>query len=144
MAARIVPEVNGRALGWADVVVNIGGVAVNGITGISYSDTETMTNVYGIGQYPVARSYGNIVASASITLYLDEVEAIIKSSPTGRLQDILPFDIIVQFVRDGKAEVTHRIRKAQFKENKIELKPTIDGEPKNATFELIVSHIEWK
>ena len=87
--------------------------------------------------------YGKIEPTASIGLERGEVEAIRASSPTGRLQDIAPFDIIVQFLPvNGQKIVTHVIRDVQFKDDGLDAK---EGDTSNFTdFELVVGSIKWK
>ncbi len=140
---RLPVEINGATHSWSNLMVNIAGVSVSGITKISYSDEQTIENIYGAGQRPVGRGYGKIESKASFTLLRDEVEAIRAASPTGRLQDISPFDIIVQFIPvNGQRIVTHKIRNAQFKSDSVEVS---EGDTSNATdFELIVSQIDWR
>ncbi len=145
-------EINGVQYEWADLRINILGETITGVTGITYAEDQTIENVYGIGPLPVGRGYGKITPSASITLHLSTVEAMRKFSPTGRLQDIKPFDIIVNYLdADTTKIVKHTIRNAQFKTSKIIMKDVkqtsgagkeIDGSPQ--AFELIISHIEWK
>ena len=95
------PEINGVQHSWANLQVVIAGRTVTGITKISYKDSQTMENIYGAGVRPVGRGYGRIECEGAITLHRDEVEAIRNSSDTGRVQDIAPFDIIVQFLPQG-------------------------------------------
>ena len=95
---RHIPQINGVLHSWSNLSVVINGVPVTGINKISYKDSQTIENIYGAGQAPVGRGYGKIECTPSIGLERGEVEAIRTSSPTGRLQDIAPFDIIVQFL----------------------------------------------
>jgi len=99
---RHIPLINGIEYGWASVTVNIAGVVEVGITAVSFGDKQNVENIYGAGQYPIARGYGRIEASASITLLKGSVEAIRGATLTGRLQDIAPFDIVVCYVSAGK------------------------------------------
>lgn len=137
------PEINGVMHSWANLQVTITGRAVVGITKIEYNDKQTIVNVYGAGQRPIGRGYGNIECDAKITLLRDEVEAIRSSSDTGRLQDIAPFDIIVQFIREGEVKmVTHKLRKVQFMEDSLSIS---QGDTSNSVeLPLIVSHIDFK
>ncbi len=139
---RYVPLINGVEYSWADLTVNIGGSPVVGITKVDYKDSQQIDNIYGAGQQPVARGYGNITPTASITLLRKEVESIRAASATGRLQDIAPFDMIVAFVPlNGGAIVTHKVRNCQFTED---ANAIAQGETKNeTTLPLIPSHIEW-
>ncbi len=140
---RYIPEINGVVHSWANLVVNIAGVPVTGITKISYKDSQTIESIYGAGQRPVGRGYGRIECSASITLLRDELEAIRAASDTGRLQDIAPFDIIVSFLPiGGQLLTTHKIRNAQFKDDGVDAN---EGDTSNTSdCELIISHIEWR
>ena len=135
--------INGVVHSWSNLSVNINGVPVTGINKISYKDNQTIENIYGAGQKPVGRGYGKIEPTATIGLERGEVEAIRASSPTGRLQDIAPFDIIVQFIPvNGQKLVTHTIRDAQFKDDGVDIK---EGDTSNFTdFELVVGSIQWK
>ena len=135
--------INGVVHSWSNLSMNINGVPVTGINKISYKDNQTIENIYGAGQKPVGRGYGKIEPTATIGLERGEVEAIRASSPTGRLQDIAPFDIIVQFIPvNGQKLVTHTIRDAQFKDDGVDIK---EGDTSNFTdFELVVGSIQWK
>ncbi|MDR3226051.1 MAG: hypothetical protein LBT56_00065 [Prevotellaceae bacterium] len=140
---RHLPLINGVEPSWANLVVAIAGVPEVGITKIDYADKQTIDNVFGAGQRPVSRGYGNIEASCSITLLRSSVEAIRTASTTGRLQDIANFDIIVCFIPVGSTLITrHTVRNCQFKDDSLAI---AQGETKNeTTFELICSHIDWK
>lgn len=138
-----IPLINGIQPSWANLEVIIAGVRLTGITKISYSDKQTMENIYGIGQYPVGRGYGNIEPSCSITMLRSTAEDVRSMSPTGRMQDIPPFDIIVAFVPpdDSNAVIEHRIRNCQFKDDSMDIS---QGDTREApSFELLPSHIEW-
>jgi hypothetical protein len=140
---RQVPLINGAEPSWSNLIVNISGLPENAITAIDYDDDQDMENIYAAGQTPVARGYGQIKPTAKITLLRSAVEAIRVSSPTGRLQDIAPFDIVVQFVpQEGGTIITHKIRNCQFKRDSLSTKK---GDMSIETdFDLLPSHIEWK
>ncbi|MGI6718981.1 MAG: hypothetical protein ACOX4D_07620 [Bacteroidales bacterium] len=139
---RCIPLINGVQPSWANLEVNIGGFPIVGITKITYSDKETMNNIYGLGQHPVARGYGNIESTCSITLLRSTVERLRHMSLTGRLQDIKPFDIVVCFIPiNGSRLIIHKIRNCQFLGDGLEIS---QGDTKNEqTFEILPSHIEW-
>jgi hypothetical protein len=140
---RYAPLINGVEPGWANLVVNIAGFPETGITAINYGQDQTIENIYGAGQTPIGRGYGNIESKCSITLLRNAVESIRAASPTGLLQDIAPFDIIVLFVPvQGGKITTHRVRNCQFKSDNLDVKQNdlkIETE-----FELIVSHIQYQ
>lgn len=134
--------INGHVYSWADIVVNIAGVPVTGITGIQYGDDQEVVNVYAAGRFPVGRSKGRITCTAKITLLTSEVIALEKKSPTGRIQDIAPFPIIVSYIPDDGGEVvTDKLRNCQFKTNKRDWSEGDTSKP--VDIDLIISHIEW-
>lgn len=136
-----IPLVNGMLHSWADIVVTIGGVPMTGITGINYGDDQEVVNKYGAGRHPVGRAKGRITPSAKITLYQEEVEAIQRQAPGGRLQDIAPFDIIVTYIPESGIVTTDKVRNCQFKANNRNWKEGDTGQ--EVELELIPSHIEW-
>lgn len=135
------PMVNGMMYSWADVVCSIAGVPVTGIVAINYGEDQEVENKYGAGRYPIGRSKGRITPSAKITLYQEEVEAIQRQVPNGRIQDIAPFDITVQYLPDSGIVTTDKIRNCSFKNNSREWKEGDTGQ--EVELDLIPSHIEY-
>ena len=140
---REVPLINGEEPSWANLKANIAGFPESGITELNYEDSQVVENIYGAGQQPVGRGYGNITPKAGFTLLRSAVEAMRAASPTGRLQDIAPFDIVACFIPiNGTTIITHKIRNCQFTKDGLAIK---QGDTKNETsFDLLPSHIEWK
>ena len=136
-----IPLVNGTMYNWADVVVSIAGVPVTGITAVEYGEKQDVENKYGAGRYPVGRAKGKITPSAKITLYQEEVEAIQRQAPNGRIQDIAPFDIIVSYLPDSGIVSVDKIRNCSFTENSRSYNTDTKGE--EVALELLPSHIEW-
>ena len=95
-----IPLINGIEYSWADIVCVIGGVPVTGITGIEYGDEQEVTDNYGAGRYPVSRSKGRITSTGKISLYVSEVNALVRKTTNGRLQDLGTFEIIVSYIPD--------------------------------------------
>lgn len=132
----------GTMTGWNDITVNLLSRDVEGITELAYDDTVKKENVPGAGMYPVGRSKGNYEAKSSITLYKEEIDAIKEALPSGkRLQDILPFDINVQYEKADGSIVKDRIRNCEFTNDGVDVKNN-DGTI-STKLDLIVSHIEW-
>lgn len=132
----------GTMTGWNDITVNLLSRDVEGITELAYDDTVKKENVPGAGMYPVGRSKGNYEAKASITLYKEEIDAIKEALPPGlRIQDILPFDINVQYQKADGSVVKDRIRNCEFTNDGVDVKNN-DGTI-SIKLDLIVSHIEW-
>lgn len=136
-----VPMVNGMLCAWADVVVLIGGVPVTGITGVEYDDKQEIVNKYGAGRHPVGRSKGRITPSGKLILYQEEVQALSAQSTTGRLQDLPPFDVIVQYLPDSGLLVTDKIRNCHISGNARKWKEGDTGQ--EVELPLVPSHIEW-
>lgn len=133
--------VNGMVVSWADIVVLIGGVPVTGITGVEYGDSQEVVNKYGAGRYPVGRAKGRITCSGKMILYQEEVQALSAQSATGRLQDLPPFDIIVQYIPDSGLLVTDKIRNVNISENARKWKEGDTGQ--EVELPIVPSHIEW-
>jgi hypothetical protein len=132
--------INGVLPSWATMQILIEGVSVTGVIAVNYDDKQDVENIYGAGQNPVGRGFGRITPTADITLLRDEIESIRKSSPTGRLQDIAPFDIVVAFLPIGGAKVAnHVIKGCQFTDDGVEAK---EGDTSNSKqLNLLPSHI---
>jgi hypothetical protein len=132
----------GKMKGWNSITVNLLGRDVEGITQIAYSDNVTKENVYGAGKMPIGRSQGNYEPEASFTLYKEEVDALrLALGPGRRIQDIEPFDIVVQYETPTGEIFKDIIRNAEFTNDGVEV------EQGNGTittqYTLIVSHIDW-
>lgn len=136
-----IPLVNGKLYDWADIVLAIAGVPVTGVTGIEYKDEQEVEMKYGAGRYPVGFGKGRISCDGKITLYQEEVEAIQRQSPTGRLQDIAPFNIIVSYLPDTGIVSTDKLRNVVFKNNGRSWGEGDTG--KTVEIDLAMSHIEW-
>lgn len=136
-----IPLVNGVLYSWADIVAAISGVPVTGITGIEYGEDQDVVNKYGAGRHPVGRAKGRITPSAKIVLYQEEVEALQRQAPNGRLQDIAPFDITVTYIPESGIVTVDKIRNCQFKANSRKWKEGDTGQ--EVELELVPSHIEW-
>jgi hypothetical protein len=136
------PLINGRTYGWADINVVIGGVPLTDIVGIKYSSAQEKENKYGAGRKPVARGYGRITYSASITLRAGTILALENSAPNGELHRIQPFPITVVYQPDAGPLVTRVLRDAEFMETNFEWE---EGDlSKEFELNLIISGIQKK
>ena len=135
------PLVNGMLCAWADIVVLIGGVPVTGVLGVEYDDQQEIVNKYGAGRYPVGRAKGRIASTGKLILYQEEVQALSAQSATGRLQDLPPFDVIVQYMPDSGMLVTDKIRNCHISGNARKWKEGDTEQQVELT--LVPSHIEW-
>lgn len=137
------PLINGEAYSWSQIEVNVLGRDVAGITSVSYSETEEMEDNFGAGNRPVSRGYGAITTEASLTLQMEEVEALQEASPDGRLQSIPEFDVNISYLPKGGGTIrTHRLRNCRFMSNAREVS---QGDMMiEVELELKCSHIEWR
>ena len=128
--------------GWSSITTNMLGRDLEGISMLAYSDSETKENVYGAGKYPIGRSRGNYEPEASIGLYKEEVDALkLSLAPGKRLQDIAPFDIIVQYANNDGRIVKDILHNVEFTNDGIDIS---QGDGTIITeYELICSHITW-
>ncbi len=136
-----IPMVNGMLTSWADITILIAGVPVTGILGIEYSESQEVVNKFGAGRYPVGRAKGRITSEGKLILYQEEVQAIQAQAPGGRIQDIAPFDIIVNYLPDSGIVKTDKLRNCQFSGNARKWKEGDTGQ--EVELPLVMSHIEW-
>lgn len=106
---RLVPLINGREVAWCDIHMLIGIVPVTGITAFDFTESQNKENIYGVGQTPIGRGYGNVETSGSITLLRSEIEAIRQSSPTQKLVDIAPFSFTLSYIPMGRTKVVSMV-----------------------------------
>lgn len=112
--------INGTSYGFSQIKINILGANPVGITAVSYSDEEEMENQYGLGKKPVSRGYGAVTYEASITMFLEEVKKLQEASPTGRIQDIPEFDVIITFLPPNGVIKTDVIKSCRFMSNGVD------------------------
>ncbi len=131
----------GRITGWNKITLTLFGKDVEAITEIAYSDEQEKDNEYGAGKYPVGQNEGNYKATASITLFSEEIVAIQKSLPAGvRITDIPPTQIAIEYEYNGVL-VKDVLNNASFKNNGREVKQG-DGKIVHK-MDLLISHIDW-
>ena len=136
------PLINGRSYGWADITAMPAGVPLIGITNIEYSEEQDIQNVYGAGNRPVSRGYGRISYSGALTISMEELEVLQLNSPTGRIQDIPEFSIVVAFLPEVGPMVTHTLKYCRFKNNG---RTTSEGDISiSHKVDLVVGDIAWK
>lgn len=132
----------GTMIGWNNVTVNLFGRELEGIDSVKYTDKEDHTMVRGAGKMPIGKSKGNYeVDAASLSLYIEENIALLKSLPKGvRLQEIPDFDIPVSYEYQGSV-YTDIMRNCSFTNNGRESK---NGEGKIVMeYNLSCTHIDY-
>jgi len=141
MAGTTIINKFGKMAGWNSITVNMLGRDVEGITELEYNDSTSKENAMGAGNKPVGRADGNYEAKASITLYVEELNALQRSLPPGKsIADIAPFDIVVEYEYNG-FKVRDRIHNCEFTGRGVSVK---QGDKTIAhKQDLVVSHIGW-
>ena len=114
------PLINGVSYTHADVVINILGAPVIGVTKISYSDPQEITLNHSTGHKPTSRGFGPVTPEGSITLTMEEVQRLSDIAPLGRIQNIPDFPIGVNFATEDGKFTRHRLIKCRFKGRKPE------------------------
>lgn len=141
MAYSLPALINGKSYEWADIIINILGAQFAGVTSISYEDNQEMENIYGAGNRPVSRAYGNFRPTAKVTLLMEELEAIQAIAPNGVLQLIPEFDITVAFVDSALVPRVHTIKNCRFTKN---MRNVNQGDTSIACeLDLIISHVKF-
>lgn len=88
----------GRMLGWNQVKLVLYGRTVEGISELSYNDSVEKEVVMGAGRMPIGTAEGAYEAEASLTLYIEEYNALLDSMPANtRIQDIPATDVPVLY-----------------------------------------------
>lgn len=131
----------GKLAGWNSITTTMLGRDLVGATELAYDDTLEKENVYGSGGMPVGRGEGNYAAKLSITFLKEELDALqVSLGPGGRLTDIAPFDVTVQYEYLGKL-YKDRIHNVEFTGRSVEVK---QNDKSIATkCDMIVSHVSW-
>lgn len=113
--ADLVPVINGVSYNHADIVVNIGGVPIIGITSVEYSDNQEMTPNYSTGHEPTSVGFGQVTNEASITLTYEAMQLLQAGAPGGKIQNISFFDVGINFLPEGKPLIRDVLSKCRFK-----------------------------
>lgn len=138
---------NGFEYGASSITCMIDNVPFFSLTNLEYAEDATFENLYGLGNQPVARGIGNTTYTASVTLRKSEVISLQKAAglagdSDGSIDSILPFDIVVQFIRPGASSGSvDTLKDCQFMSNSV-------GSANGATsidiaIPIILSHIKW-
>jgi len=114
------PMVNGTSYSWSQIELRFSNIVqeITGVTNIDYSEEQKAEFNFGANNRPVSRGFGNVVASASVTLHMDDIEAIRSNIPSGNLGDLGEFDVIISFLHPDSAKIiSHTIKNCYINEN---------------------------
>jgi hypothetical protein len=138
--ANNIPLINGVAYDWGQIVVNVLGSRLFGITGVTYDEDQTIEDNFGAGNFSVERGFGQIEYTGALTLQMKEIELLTNIAPNRRIQNIPEFDIIVSYLNDN-AVVTHTLKNCRFKNNGREVAQGDTMIEKELT--LAIGNIQW-
>lgn len=135
------PNINGVMYDWSCVKAAPGGTPLIGVTAIEYGDKQEIQKAYGAGRVPFGYGKGRIDCGGKVTVYMEEVEAWQNASPTGRLQDLPPFDFNVSYLPENGKIVHHILKNCKFPNNERKLK---EGNTNNVVeLDLMIMSIDW-
>jgi len=131
----------GALIGWISATFNLLGRDLEGVTSVEYSDEQKIDAAYGAGRMPVGYMEGNYSAKVSMTIYKDEMMALMKSLPPGmRIQDIPPFPLVINY-EHGNNVFKDVVVNCKFINNGTSL---AQGDGKSEIkLDLFCTHIEW-
>jgi len=131
----------GRMAGWNSVTINILGRDLQAISEVSYDDEVEKELIKGAGKFAVGIGEGDYNAKVGLKLYQEEVIAIMDALPPGvRVQDILPFPIIVKYTYNTRivTDIIHNVEITKVGKAVKKGDKTVEQ-----TLEVICSHIDW-
>lgn len=109
------PLINGVEYTQADIVLNLFGVPIIGVTAIEYSDIQNIEGNYSTGHLPTSVGFGQVDLTATITVTSVEFRKIVLFAPGGRIQNIPFFDVGVNYIPEGGLFVRDRLVRCKFK-----------------------------
>jgi methyl coenzyme M reductase gamma subunit len=141
MAIIGIPLVNGVEYTHADIIVNILGIPVIGVTAINYSDMQDITGNHATGQHYTSVGFGAFNPQGSVTMTMKEVQRLSNAAPNGRIQNIPFFDIGVVFATEAGDFLRHRLIKCKFKGRNPD--SSVNNSQIEETLELFISDINY-
>lgn len=138
------PMINGTAYSWSQIEIRFNNIVqpLSGVSAIEYMDTQKTELNSGANDLPISRGFGNVVATASITLHMDDIEQIRASIPSGRLSELGQFDMVITFEHpESSKNVVHTIKNCYINENGMSVNQ--DDTLIERQYNLNPTHILW-
>ena len=136
--------INGQAYDFAQIIAKIAGVDINSLSEIEYEEEQKKENNFGKGNRPVSRGSSTIKAKASITMSMNDVEALRLATIAvtgGSLLKIPPFDVTVTYLNVQQV-VTHVLKNCEFIKDGTSAK--LDDTDIKAKYDLVISHVIYR
>lgn len=132
----------GKMAGWNSTKIIVFGRPLEGITEMGYDDDVPIKAVMGAGNMPIGISDDeNYEAKASLTLYQEEVFAILDKMPPGsRISDMAHIDVPIEY------EYLNRIYKDIWRNFKITgMEKAVKQNDGTITVKckVFITHIDW-
>ncbi len=108
------PLVNGKSWEFTNITCIILGVPIAELASITYTQVQERNMNFGSSPYATSFGNGTIKVTVTLKISMNEIENIIASIPSGLLQDIPPFDIVVWYGDSALASKTHIIKNCLF------------------------------
>ena len=109
------PLINGVEYTHADIIFNLLGFPIVGVTSIEYSDTQNIAGNYSTGSLPTSVGFGQLDLTATVTVTSVEFRRIIAFAPGRRIQNIPFFDIGINYLPETGIFVRDRLIRCKFK-----------------------------
>lgn len=108
-------KINGKAYDWADVDVQIPGLAIE-VQEITYDDERETEETYGKGSMPRGYGTGNYKASGKITLLRDDYDDLLAYCKTKKLSfyNLEIPSIVVSYANEGARTKIDELKKVKF------------------------------
>lgn len=108
-----VPLVNGEAFSFVQITPLFLGVPLVSMTSITYEEVQEKVDNLGTGNRPVSRGRAAIVATGSMELSMNDIEAMREVAPNGSLLAIPASDFILIFGNPQNVQ-THVLKNLEF------------------------------
>lgn len=137
-----VPLVNGVSYAHVDIIVNILGTPIVGITAIAYTEKQEITPNHSTNPLPTSVGFGIVTPEGSLTMTSEAAQALSNIAPGGKIQNIPFFDIGVNYIPEGGQLMRHSLKKCRFKGR--DLSSAVGNSQIEETLELFIAEIDWK
>ncbi len=135
-------SINGVEYDWESITLQLPHGAAVDFTDISYNDEKPVEARYGKGSLPKGYGRGNYKASGSVTLDLEEFEALRKGLG-GNIYKATPKNIVVSYANDDKPTVTDTLPDVKFTKTDTSSKQGDSNAGSRKLDFIILSPIKW-
>lgn len=136
-----VPLINGVSYAHVDIIINILGTPIVGVTSINYSEKQEITSNYSTNPKATSVGFGISTCVGDITLTLEAIQSIINIAPQGKVQNIGFFDIGVNYTTVGGVFTRHSLKSCRFKGP--DLGSAVGNSQIEVANELFIADIDW-